>query len=59
METYIPLNIINTDLDRQTLREKLDNAKTENTRLSQNNLDLKLQVIELRKKLNNIKTTTK
>tara|TARA_R100000908_G_scaffold46315_1_gene22658 strand:- start:4700 stop:4879 length:180 start_codon:yes stop_codon:yes gene_type:complete len=59
MDTYIPLNSINSDLDRKTLRDRLDKAKTENTRLSQNNLDLKLQVIELRKKLNNIKTTTK
>lgn len=59
METYIPLNSINSELDRETLRNRLDKAKTENTRLSKNNLDLKLQVIELREKLNNIKTTTK
>lgn len=55
MDTYIPLNTINSDLDRQTLREKLDDAKTENTRLSEYNIDLKLQVIELRKKINYFK----
>ncbi len=59
METYIPLNTINSDLDRVTLRERLDNAKTENTRLLNYNTDLKLEVIKLRKKLNNIKKTTK
>lgn len=59
METYIPLNSINSDLDRQTLRERLDKAKKENTRLSAYNTDLKLQLIDLREKLNNIKKTTK
>ncbi len=59
MDTYIPLNSINSDLDRKTLRNRLDRAKKENTRLSKNNLDLKLQVIDLRKELNNIKKTTK
>tara|TARA_R110002012_G_scaffold159055_1_gene320698 strand:+ start:360 stop:539 length:180 start_codon:yes stop_codon:yes gene_type:complete len=55
MDTYIPLNIINADLDRQTLRERLDEAKKENTRLSKYNIDLKLQVIELREKINYFK----
>ena len=59
METYIPLNIINSDLDRRTLRDRLDKAKTENNRLSKYNIDLKLELIELREKLNNIKKTTK
>ena len=59
MDTYIPLNTINSDLDRVTLRERLDNAKTENARLSEYNIDLKLQLIELREKLNNIKKTAK
>jgi len=59
METYIPLNSINSDLDRKTLRKRLDKVKTENARLSEYNIDLKLQLIELREKLNNIKKTTK
>ncbi|QDP67846.1 MAG: hypothetical protein Unbinned8210contig1002_34 [Prokaryotic dsDNA virus sp.] len=59
MDTYIPLNTINSDFDRVTLREKLDKAKTENTRLSKYNIDLKLEIIDLRQELNNIKKTTK
>jgi hypothetical protein len=59
METYIPVNSINAEFDRQTLRTRLDKAKKENARLSEYNIDLKLQLIELREKLNNIKKTTK
>lgn len=59
METYIPVNSINAEFDRQTLRTRLDKAKKENARLSEYNIDLKLQLIELRKKLNNIKKTAK
>tara|TARA_Y100000401_G_scaffold5806_1_gene3975 strand:+ start:12485 stop:12664 length:180 start_codon:yes stop_codon:yes gene_type:complete len=59
METYIPLNSINSDHDKATLRKRLDKAKTENERLSKYNIDLKLEIIDLRQELNNIKKTTK
>jgi len=59
MKTYIPLNIINADLDKKTLRERLDKATQEKNRLEEYNHDLKLQVLNLLEKINNIKKTTK
>tara|TARA_R100000655_G_scaffold107885_1_gene158929 strand:- start:182 stop:361 length:180 start_codon:yes stop_codon:yes gene_type:complete len=59
MKTYIPLNIINADLDKKTLRERLDKATREKNRLEKYNHDLKLQVLNLLEKINNIKKTTK
>ena len=51
MESYIPKNSINTPLEKN---DKLERLKKENERVRQNNVDLKLQIIEERKKLNQI-----
>ena len=51
MESYIPKNSINTPLQKN---DKLERLKKENERVRQNNVDLKLQIIEERKKLNQI-----
>jgi len=59
MKTYIPLNLINADLDKATLRERLDKATDEKKRLQQYNLELKLELIDLYEKINNVKKTTK
>ena len=59
MKTYIPLNLINADLDKTTLRQRLDKATNEKKKLQQYNLELKLELIDLYKKINNVKKTTK
>ncbi len=59
MKTYIPLNTINSDLDRTTLRERLDEVTEDKKRLQKYNLNLKLQIINLQEEINNIKKTTK
>ena len=59
MKTYIPLNTINSDLDRTTLRERLDDVTEDKKRLQKYNLNLKLQIINLQEEINNIKKTTK
>tara|TARA_R110001592_G_scaffold39039_1_gene128626 strand:+ start:1228 stop:1401 length:174 start_codon:yes stop_codon:yes gene_type:complete len=51
MENYIPKNSINTPLKKN---EKLERLKKENERVRQNNVDLKLQIIEARQKINQI-----
>ena len=51
MESYIPKNSINTPLEKN---EKLEKLRNENDRVRQNNVDLKLQIIEARKKLQQI-----
>jgi hypothetical protein len=51
MENYIPKNSINTPLKKN---EKLERLKKENERVRQNNMDLKLQIIEARQKINQI-----
>lgn len=59
MKTYIPLNTINSDFDRVTLRDRLDRVIEDKERLQKYNLNLKLDIIKLKEKLNNIKKTTK
>ncbi len=51
MKSYIPKNSINTPLKKN---EKLERLKNENERVRQNNVDLKLQIIEARQKLKQI-----
>tara|TARA_R100000908_G_scaffold46352_1_gene22678 strand:+ start:709 stop:921 length:213 start_codon:yes stop_codon:yes gene_type:complete len=51
LETAIPKNSINTPLDRT---EEIEYFKKENVRVRENNLKLKLQLIESRKKLKTI-----
>lgn len=51
MENYIPKNSINTPLKKN---EKLERLKKENERVRQNNMDLKLQIIEAKQKINQI-----
>jgi hypothetical protein len=51
MENYIPRNSINTPQDNN---EKLEHFKQENKRVRQNNMKLKLQVIETKIKLQKI-----
>ncbi len=51
MENYMPKNSINTPLKKN---EKIERLKKENERVRQNNLDLKLQIIEARQKINKI-----
>ena len=51
MKSYIPKNNINTPLKKN---EKLERLKKENERVRQNNLDLKLQIIEAKQKINQI-----
>ena len=48
MESEIPKNSINTPLDKS---DQLQYFKSEYNRLRENNLNLKLQIIEDRKKL--------
>lgn len=59
MKTYIPVNTINSDFDSATLRQKLDKETEDKKRLQQYNLKLKLDIIALHEKINNIKKTTK
>tara|TARA_R110001599_G_scaffold16327_1_gene66514 strand:+ start:105 stop:278 length:174 start_codon:yes stop_codon:yes gene_type:complete len=51
MKSYIPKNSINTPLEKN---EKIEVLKKENERVRQNNMDLKLQIIEARQKINQI-----
>ena len=51
MKNYIPKNSINTPLNKN---EKIERLKKENERVRQNNVDLKLQIIEARQKINQI-----
>jgi|TARA_R110002124_G_scaffold115028_2_gene270678 hypothetical protein len=51
MKSYIPKNSINTPLKKN---KKLERLKKENERVRQNNMDLKLQIIEARQKINQI-----
>ena len=51
MKSYTPKNSINTPLEKN---EKIEKLKKENERVRQNNVDLKLQIIEARKKINQI-----
>ena len=59
MKTYIPLNLINADIDKKTLRDRLDRATEDKKRLQKYNLKLKLELIDLYEKINNVKKTTK
>ena len=52
MKSYIPKNSINTPLKKN---KKIENLKNENERVRQNNLDLKLQIIEAKQKIKQIK----
>lgn len=56
METAMPKNIINTPLDDD---DQLQYLKKENQRVRQNNVHLKLQLIEARKKLQTIEKIIK
>ena len=47
MKNHIPKNSINTPLNKN---EKIERLKKENERVRQNNVDLKLQIIEARQK---------
>ena len=51
MESYIPKNSINTPLKKN---KKLERLKKENERVRQNNVDLKLQIIEAKLKIKQI-----
>ena len=51
MTSYIPKNSINTPLNKN---EKIERLKKENERVRQNNVDLKLQIIEARQKIKQI-----
>ena len=51
MENYMPKNSINTPLLKN---EKIERLKKENERVRQNNVGLKLQIIEARQKINKI-----
>ena len=51
MKNYIPKNSINTPLNKN---QKIERLKKENERVRQNNVDLKLQIIEERQKINQI-----
>jgi|TARA_R100000084_G_scaffold89424_1_gene43417 hypothetical protein len=59
MKTYIPLNTINSDFDRVTLRERLDDVTEEKKRLQKYNLNLKLEIINLKEKIINIQKSKK
>jgi len=47
----MPKNSINTPLKKN---QKIERLKKENERVRQNNVDLKLQIIEARQKINKI-----
>tara|TARA_R100000908_G_scaffold25216_1_gene11600 strand:+ start:826 stop:999 length:174 start_codon:yes stop_codon:yes gene_type:complete len=51
MKSYIPKNSVNTPLKKN---KKFERLKKENERVRQNNIDLKLQIIEARKKIKQI-----
>ena len=52
MDSYIPKNSINTPLKKN---QKIERLKKENERVRQNNLTLKLQIIEAKQKIKQIK----
>ncbi len=52
MKSYIPKNSINTPLKKN---KKIERLKNENERVRQNNLLLKLQIIEAKQKIKQIK----
>lgn len=51
MENYIPKNSINTPLDQN---DQIQYLRKENQRVRENNLNLKMQLIESREKLQTI-----
>jgi len=51
MKSYIPKNSVNTPLKKN---QKIERLKKENERVRQNNVDLKLQIIEAKQKINQI-----
>ena len=51
MKNYIPKNSVNTPLNKN---QKIERLKKEKERVRQNNVDLKLQIIEARQKINQI-----
>jgi hypothetical protein len=51
MNSNIPKNSINTPLKKN---ERIERLKKENERVRQNNVDLKLQIIEARQKIKQI-----
>ena len=51
MKSYIPKNSVNTPLKKN---EKIERLKKENERVRQNNVDLKLQIIEAKQKIKQI-----
>lgn len=52
MKSYIPKNSINTPIKKN---EKIEKLKKENERVRQNNVELKLQVIEAKQKIKQIR----
>ena len=56
METYMPKNSINTPLDKSKEVERL---LKENERVRQNNVELKLQIIDARRKIHKIRELIK
>ena len=52
MKSYIPKNSINTPIKKN---EKIEMLKKENERVIQNNVDLKLEVIEAKRKIKQIR----
>ncbi len=56
METYMPKNSINTPLDKS---EKVERLLQENERVRQNNMELKLQIIDARKIIKQIRELIK
>ena len=56
MKTYMPKNSINTPLDKS---EKVERLLKENERVRQNNMDLKLQIIDARKTIRQIRELIK
>jgi|TARA_R110002020_G_scaffold101523_10_gene239096 hypothetical protein len=56
MSNYMPKNSINTPLDKS---ENVERLQKENERVRQNNVDLKLQIIDARKTINKIRELIK
>ena len=56
MESYMPKNSINTPLDKS---EKVERLLQENERVRQNNMELKLQIIDARKTIRQIRELIK
>ena len=52
MKSYIPKNSINTPIKKN---EKIEMLKKENERVRQNNVELKLEVIEAKRKIKQIR----